>query len=522
MKIDAQPQMQALPRLADLPNDPEVLRGIIAQLTKLIGTLNGRVDDLQQQVEQLVRRLYGRSSEKWDPNQTVMDGLLAAVLEQGPVRAAPAAAPVKVEAHTRQVTPHGRGIFPETIKHQEIVIPVPEAERMCPITGQERPVIGYEETKKLDYRQAELIVKVYKREKRGSVARAEEAGVVTAPPPEGPVPKGMLDNGLLAHLVVSKFADHLPLHRQEKIFERLGVDLSRRTMCDNLLAAAEPLERLAELVRERVLANGTVHHDDTPVDLVTEGLTSGRHIRETRLWVATVPRREGPWTHFEFTLSREGKHVEEFFRGYRGKVMSDDYIAYACLAEDQRLTCWTHARRKFFEAQDVYPVEAAEMLERVRILYKLEGSIDPGLEHDEQRLRMRQEQAVPELVAIRERLDFWSGKIPPKDPLGKAVSYAMRNWPRLLRYTEDPRLPIDNNVAEQAVRPIALGRKNWLFLGSERGGKAAAIYMTLLATCKRAGVNPYDYFCDIFGRIMSHSTHKLDELLPGTWKPLPG
>jgi len=496
---------------------------MVVQLMQANRSLTEKVEGLLQQVEQLTRRLFGRSSEKWDPNQAVMDELLAGVLEQGPVKAAPPVpAPVTIAAHTRKSTPHGRSLFPETLKHEEIVIPVSEAERVCPITGQERPVIGYEITKKLDYRPPELVVKVYKREKRGSVAKAEETGVVTAPPPEGPVPKGKLDNGMLAHLVVSKLVDHLPLYRQEKICGRLGVALTRQTMADNLVAAAEPVGRLTDLVKGHVLANHTVLHDDTPVDMQTEGLHNSHHIKEARLWVATVPVRDGPWVHFEFTTSREGRHVEAFFRDYRGNVMSDDFAGYGRLVPEwvQRLACMAHVRRKFFEAKDSKPAEAAEMLERIRLLYKLEASVDPGPQHDLQRLCMRQEMAVPQLSAMKERLDAWAVSILPKSPLGKAVGYAINNWARLVRYTEDPRFPIDNNAAEQAIRPVALGRNNWLFMGSEAGGKAAATYMTLLATCKRAGVNPFLYFQDLFGRIMSHSTHKLEELLPGNWRPL--
>ena len=451
-----------LPRIEELPDDPVVLRGVVEQLVKLLTAANGKIEDLQHQVEQMVRRLYGRSSEKWDPNQALMDGVLADVLEQRAARPAVpvAATAVKVEAHTRKVTPHGRSVFPETLKHEEIVIPVPEAERMCPVTGQERPVIGYEISKKLDYRQAELVVKVYKREKRGSVAQAEEVGVVTAPVPECPVPKSVMDIGLIAHVVVSKFEDHLPLYRQEKIFKRQGVTLSRRTMCDTLLAAAEPLSLLADRVKSKVLANGMAHHDDTPVDLLTEGMNYIQGIKEARLWVATVPLRDGPWTHFNFSASREGRHIEDFFKDYRGWLMSDDFIGYDRVNEEhvRRLLCWVHTRRKFFEAQGSNPLEAAEMLERIRLLYQLEHSVESGVEHDAQRLKMRQEMAVPQLEALRERLQGFSVRTPPKTPLGKAISYAVSNWPYLIRYVEDPRLPLDNNPAEQAIRPVALGR----------------------------------------------------------------
>ena len=517
-------QINALPRIEDLPDDPAVLRGMIAQLVQANQSLTDKVAGLLQHVEQLTRRIYGRSSEKWDPNQTIMDEVLAHVLEQRTTlpQVPEIAASVKIDAHTRKVTPHGRSIFPETLKHEEIVIQVPEAQRMCPITGQERPVIGYEISKKLNYRQAELTVKVYKREKRGSVANASETGVVTAPAVECVVPKSVMDNGLLAHVIVSKFEDHLPLHRLEKIFKRQGVSLSRQTICDTMLAASEPLGRLADCIGSKVLANDLVHHDDTPVDMLTDGVNHAKGIKEARLWVATVPGRDGPWTHFKFSISREARHIEDFFKEYRGTLMSDDYAGYGRLDETKvrRILCWAHARRKFFDAQSTSPLEAAEMLERIRLLYKLEHSVEPGTEFDEGRRQMRQELATVQLNAFHERLKALALKTLPKSPLGKATFYALSNWPYLIRYVEDPCLPLDNNPAEQAIRPVAVGRNNWLFMGSERGGKAAAVYMTLLATCKRAKVNPFEYFEDILGRIMSHSTHKLAELLPGNWAPV--
>jgi transposase len=514
------PGADAPPTLESLPDDPQVLRGMIMQLIAANAKLTGKIATLQQQVEQLSRRVFGRSSERWDPNQTLLDALLVPALEQRQPAVDPPAVGVAVPAHTRKVTPHGRTIFPETLRHEVIVIAVPEAERLCPVTGQERPVIGYEEVKKLEYRRSELFVNVYRREKRGSVTGAEEVGVVTAPPPAGPIAKGLLDNGLMSHVVVSKIVDHLPLYRLETMFERDGVHLPRQTLCDSMLAASDPLQGLVERVKAKILANGVVLHDDTPVDLVGEVGRNGKHVQEARLWVGTVPVRDGPWTHFTFTCTREHRHVEAFFRDYTGKVMSDDFGGYDCLTLEQRAACLAHARRKFFDSRDAHPVEAAEMLERIKALYALEAQVDAAVEHDPERLAMRQREALPRFEAIKERLDLWAQRALPKSPLGKAVSYALNNWPRLLRYTQDPRLPIDNNAAEQAIRPIAIGRRNWLFMGSERGGHAAAIYMTLAATCKRAGINPILYFEDIFARIQDHSTHKLDELLPGRWQPM--
>ena len=185
-------EVKNLPRVDELPDDPVLLRGMLEQVLKLFGKAQVRIEQLEKQLDQMLRRMYGRRSEKWNPDQKLMDELLAAVLDQGKTAEETPSQTVKVETHTRKVTPHGRSIFPDTIKHEEVIIPVPEKERICPVTGRERPVIGYETSKKLDYRPAELVVKVIKREKRGSVAGAEEVGVVTAPPPSRAVrsPRG--------------------------------------------------------------------------------------------------------------------------------------------------------------------------------------------------------------------------------------------------------------------------------------------------------------------------------------------
>ena len=217
------------------------------------------------------------------------------------------------------------------------------------------------------------------------MAGAEEVGVVTAPPANGPVAKGILDNGMLAHLAVSKFVDHLPLYRLENIFERSGVEVSRRTMSENLLEAAEPLSRLVECLKNKVLANGVVHHDDTPVDLLLEGPGSGRHVKQARLWALTVPPKEGPWTVFEFSVSREARHVEDIFKGYHGRIVCDAYAGYLRLESDeiQLCGCWAHARRYFFDALKSSPKETSEMLERIGKLYQIEKRVEPKSDQDE-------------------------------------------------------------------------------------------------------------------------------------------
>jgi len=511
-----------IPDLKTLPDDPAALRQIIVVLLEQRGKDQAQMAHLKEQVKALLSRLYGRKSEKWDPKQGLLTDILAEALSQ-PAAPVPESAPVTVGAHPRRHTPHGRTKdFPDTIRHEEHIIKVPDEQRKCPVTGQERPVIGYEITKKIDYIPAELIINVYKREKLGSISGAEEVGVLTAPAISSAAPRSLLDDGLIAQLIVSKYADHLPLYRQEQMFARLGLNISRKTMCGTLMAVAEPLARMADRIKMNILASPTVHHDDTPVDLLLERLDGERNIREARLWAASVTPRDGPWVYFEFATDRSADTAERFFRDYKGNIICDAYRGYDALENTLRhlCGCWVHVRRKFFDAFKSGQPEAVEALEIIRELYLIERETPMERTFDTQRLTLRQHHAWPLLGALLERLLAWEGRVLPKSLMGKAVRYALNNWNRLLRFLENPALPLDNNAIEQMIRPVALGRKNWLFVGSEAGGHAAAVYMTIMATCKRANVNPAVYFKDILGRIMDHPVSRLDELLPGIWKPI--
>jgi transposase len=221
-------------------------------------------------------------------------------------------------------------------------------------------------------------------------------------------------------------------------------------------------------------------------------------------------------------MNRKAETPRQFFDTYTGRIVCDAYPGYAALETTRRLLCgcWAHVRRKFYDAWKIgHHPEAPDVLNIIRTLYALEHEVPTEREHDPQRLSIRQQQSGPLLESLQELLEEWKPRALPSGKLGVAIGYALNNWPRLLRFLQDPTLPIDNNAVEQMIRPVAVGRNNWLFMGSETGGHAAAVYMTLLATCKRAGVNPCFYFKDILGRLMDHSTHRLDELLPGAWKP---
>lgn len=516
--MDATTATAALPQIDNLPDDPKLLRAIIQQLLEVIGSLKGTVGGLQNQVELLTRRLYGRSSEKWDPNQLLMDAMLLKALEQRKV-VDPAQVPqttVKVPEHERKITPHGRGIFPATLPHEEEIIRVPIDQRRCPLTGQERPVIGYEESKKLHYVPGKLVVKVYKREKLGAVPGAEELGVVTAPTPQVLVPKGVLTNEALAQVVSDKFEYHLPLYRIEQRFAELGARVPRNTLCDNLVAGAQALELLTQAIHRKIIGNGVVHHDDSPVDAMVIGEDGKRHIKEGRMWVATVPAADGPWVEFKFATGRHAINIEDYFKGYAGKVCCDALKGYERIESELLVLCgcWAHTRRGFFEGKSVDTLECVEALGRIQEIYRIEASVAPCRENDAERLRVRRELVLPILTQFEERLLAWRTKALPKSPLGKASGYALNNWKRLTRFLEDPRVPLDNTAVEREIRRLAIGRNNWLFVGSEAGGRAAATYLTLIATAKRAGVDVKTYLRDTFARILDHSTGKLDELLP--------
>jgi transposase len=525
--MDATGKEIELPKIENLPDDPKVLRGIVEQLLEIIAGLKSKLSLTEHQLALMVRRLYGRKSERWDPNQLLMDEMLITALEQRKpleqTKESDASVVVKVPEHERRCTPHGRGIFPDTLPHEEVIVQVPESERMCPITGEERPVIGYEESKRLHLVPAKLVVKVIKREKRGSVPGAEENGVVTAPVPTVLVPKSVLTNETLVEIVSNKFMYHLPLYRTEQMFGQLGATVSRSTLCDNLLAGAEPLNPLCERIHDKIIANGVVNHDDSPVDVMLPGEDGKRHIHEGRMWAGTVPPVDGPWVEFKFATNRKGVNIEEYFEDLvSGKVCCDALKGYDRIESEViwLCGCWMHTRRGFFEGRFVDTAECAEALDRIREIYKIEGSVGPEREHDAERLRVRQELILPILNKFEERLLLWREKALPKSPLGKAVGYALNNWKRLKRFLDDPRIPLDNGAIEREIRRLAIGRNNWLFLGSEAGGKAAATYLTLIATAKRAGLDVKKYLLDIFNRILDHSTARLDELLPGKWEPL--
>ncbi len=498
-------------------------RAVSALLAARLESLGRELRQAKATIELLLRRLYGRSSEKCDPNQLWLDALLL----QAEAGAAPAPEPVPaaqdtpVAAHVRKRDAHGRGAIPAHLERVVEVLDVPEADKSLP-DGTPRPLIGHEDSERIAYEPSRLYVKVLRRPKYGSPAGAEEQGVVVAPAPERLVPRCLADESLLAHVVVSKYADHLPAYRLEGILKRSGLDISRQTLCGWSKSVGLAVEPLALAVRAELFATGLVHSDDTPVDLLEDhpDKPRGKRVREARFWVARSAPRDGPWTVFDFTVSRAADGPEKFFAGYRGKLVCDAYGGYDRFAAEGRgielRGCWAHTRRYFLDAHKTsHPLEGAEFVAMVGQLYLVERDVAGA--DDAARLAARRERSAPVLELIRKRIDELLPATPPKSALGKALGYADGIWGRLTAFVDDPQTGIDNNPAENAIRPVALGRKNWLFIGDREAGRAAANLMTLIATCKNAGADPYAYLSDILVRLPEAKTSGLRDLLPDRW-----
>ncbi len=359
-----------------------------------------------------------------------------------------------------------------------------------------------------------------------------------------PIEKGLPGPGLLAHVAVSKYADHRPLYRQEGIFQRFGVELPRSTMCDWMAAAAGLLEPLVKAMLRRVLASRVIQTDDTPVK-VQDHASGG--IKTGRLWVQigeganrlTVydytpdHSRAGPERVFrdDYTPDHSRAGPERVFRGYQGYLQADAGSVYDGLFADGTIVevgCWMPARRKFYEAPTSDLTRAHLLLAWVAGLYEVEADAKAARKHHPKwddtawhafRSELRLERWRPILEAIHAWLEAERPKVLPKSPLGEAIGYALNHWDALMRPLEAGFLEIANGASERAMKPVALGRKNWLFAGSDEGGRTAATLMSLCTTCKDLGLDPFTYLRDVLDRVSTHPHSQLEALLPNRWKP---
>jgi transposase len=516
---------------ASLPDDPVILQQMIRELLDVLRQTRHQNEQLQHRLDLLLRRLYGPRTERFDPSQPL---LIPDAFDAPEVPAAQEASPTtKLEPEPATGTKkkqrgHGRKALPKNLPRVKVVHELTEAERRCPECGEPRAQISTEHSEQLDYKPASLFI--VEHERATYACPHCESHVVTADKPAQPIPKGLPGPGLLAHVITEKYADHLPLHRQERRLARQGVEISRSTLCDWMKSAAKVLEPLYDLMKALVLLAGVIHTDDTPVQV----RDSERKIKATgRLWIYWGDFRY-PFNVFDFTMSRSRDGPSQFLEGYRGFLQADAFGGYDGIYAGGRVIevgCNAHARRKFVEAQTTDLSRAAAALAFYRELYAIEKAIRkeiaenvPEDEADESlraaiRLRIRQERAVPVLERFGKWLEEQKQDVLPKSPINGAIGYVQNHWEALTRYASSGYLAIDNNVSEQHMKTIATGRKNWLFTGSEDGGKTMAILFSTVSSCQRHGHDPFVYLRDVLGRLPGLPKERLAELLPDRWSP---
>jgi transposase len=494
-----------------------------------------KLSQMEHQLQQLLRRLYGRSSEKIDPKQMALFADLLKQLEpQAPAApAAPEPEPPTPPPSSSPSTPkgHGRRKLPADLPREKVVHDLAEEQKPCPCCGEMRQLIGQETSEQLDYEPAKVKVIEHVRLKYACKAceqKAAEGGpqIVVAEKPLSPIEKGLAAPGLLAYVIVSKYGDHLPMYRLENILARLDIDIARSTMYDWARQSAAALTPLHELMVREVLASRILHTDDTPVDVLDPAL--GR-TRTGRFWVY-VGDQPHPYIVYDYTPSRSRDGPMAFLKDWGRDVVrylqADAFGGYDGIYRGEagglvyEVACWAHGRRYFFDAQATDLAASTQALAYIRLLYDIEDQAKHT--SSAERARMRQERAAPLLVKFRSWLVSQQavngGPVLPKSPMGQAITYALNQWAALTVYLLDGDLSIDNNVSENALRRIALGRKNWLFCGSDNGGATAAILFSFIATCQRHGVDPLAYLRDVLTRIAALPISRLAELLPDRWK----
>jgi transposase len=491
-------------------------------LTKALADAQRREEALAHQVALLTRRLYGPKSEKFHPNQLLLDGVLIAALDQGPTPA-PTPGPVTpVKPHQRRAPGHGREALPAHLERVVVLVDLDPADKICPVTGEPLVKIDEERAEKLAYVPERLYVKVFVQPKYASPQKVNGnsvAGLRMAPLPEWPIAKCKADTSLLAAVAVAKYVDHQPLYRQLQIKRRQDVTLARQTVDDWVLQlAAGPLAALYAAQKATVLASDVLFTDDTPARLLVPGLGK---TREVRFWAYRTGAGP-PAVVFDFSVDRCKRRPLDFLGAYQGYIHADAYSGYDELFRQPgviEIGCWAHARRKFDEALSSAPREAAEMLAGISRLYEVEAAAKDLKDHE--RAALRQARCPPILQGLFARASALQAVTLPKSPLAQALTYVLNQREPLQRYLADGRLRPDNNLAENILRPVALGRKNWLFVGGERGGRAAALFFSLLQSCVLNQVNPLAYLEDVLNRIMSQPADQLCDLLPHRWKPRP-
>jgi transposase len=520
---------------AQLPDDASVLKALIVQLLETLRSKTRQIDQLTHRLQQLLRARFGQKAEKIDQAQLML--FAQQILSE---MQAPEPAVQELPASVEPRKGHGRKKLPRHLPRKTVEIDVPPEDRKCKCCGKEMTKIGQETSEQIEYVPASAYVLETVRPKY-ACKHCPDGTVVTAERPRQPIEKGLPGPGMLAHVAVSKYCDHIPLNRQSGMFARQGLDLPPSTLGGWMGSAAKLAQPMVDVMIQRVLTSEVIHTDDTPVPVLDKNRPS---TRLGRLWTYRGDDLN-PYTVYDYTPSRARDGPAQFLGDYEGYLQADAYGGYdgiylASQGKVIEVLCWAHARRKHFDAQDSDLARATVALAYIRRLYQVERAakeLFERQEHDQAarplsaiRLELRQRDSLP----VLKELEAWmrqqtsgmaadgsplpAGPVLPKSPLGTAINYCLGNWEALVRYAHDGKLDIDNNASERDLRPIATGRRNYTFFGSDNGGRTAAVLYSLIASAKRHGLDPFVYLRDVLARISDHPSNTLHELLPDQWK----
>jgi transposase len=491
-----------------------------SEAASIILMLRNEIICLKEQNEWLRKQLFGKKSEKERPlpsngNQLTLFDFGVLMDDQPQITEQQFET---IPEHKRR-KPNRNGqdkmTFPPDLPVKKVVLDIPEEAKICPVTGQPLIKIGEEVTQKLVHIPDSFYIKEYIRPKYAS-PKQEEVGILIAEMPDSVIPKCKADESLLAEIIVKKFSDHLPLYRISEIFARQDVHISRKLLSQWVVRCGMALRPLYNEMLNRILASGNIFVDESPVDIIQAG-----EVKTGYMWVVAGGKESDPQSRaYVFRDNRRHENVPEILNGYDQVLHSDKYGAYEVLANKKLIKwcpCWAHIRRKFFEAESGDPEFRKWVLRKIRYLFMLERvAWERPLE---ERLRIRQEKEIPIIDELIDKIKkkLLDGRLLPKSKLREALGYFCGLIPHLKTYTLYPYARLDNNVAERAIRPLAIGRKNWLFFGSEDGGIAGAVLLSLVQTCRGLGIDPREYLDDVLRRIMGHNSQKLYELLPDQW-----
>jgi transposase len=504
-----------------LSDDPVELKKIIARISAKCEQYESENELLREQMSKLFDQLFGRKSEKLFGGSPQL--LLFDMPEIDPEVETEREDKVVIEAHTRNKA--GRKPLPESLPRVEVVHDLGEEEKVCGC-GAALERIGEEVSEKLDIIPAIIRVIRHIRPKYGcrSCEGVEDDGptIKIAPVPPQIIPKGIASAGLLAHILTGKFADALPFYRQEKQFARLGVEIGRATMCNWAIKAAKACEPLLELLSQEIRSGPLINIDETTVQVLQE---PGRSpTTKSYMWIFRGGDQHKPSLIYRYAPTRSGDVAKSFIKQYEGAVQTDGYVGYDFLDAAPsivHLGCWAHVRRKFMDAAKAGSSKSKKSgsvdvaLGYIRKLYGIEKRARVQELDVEQLGALRQKEAKPLLEKFRKWLEKKSLHVVPKSLLGKAVSYTLDQWPQLVAYLEVGHATPDNNLAENAIRPFVVGRKNWLFAGTPEGAAASAAIYSLIETAKANGLDTYKYLRFLFENLpFAGSEEEYRKLLP--------